>query len=194
MLRYTLVGVAALLIGALAGCGLSPQNLKPDPRFTGQVAAIGQGQPVTVHVSDERSSEVIGTRGGLYADSSAIKVSGAAFLPRLQAETDAAVRMLGFTPMARGVDNAELTLKLTELSYKASEKNPVSKEAKLQAVYMLEVKNGSRRYNGRYAATLTQGYARAPNEQTNAEWVSLVLSEALERVFKDPAIGKLLAQ
>lgn len=194
MLRYILVGAAVVLTGFLTGCGLSPQYLKPEPRFTGQVASVGQGQQVTVQVSDARSSAVIGTRGGLYADSSVINVSGPAFLPRLQAETDAAVRMLGFTPVARGTDNAQLNLKLTELTYQTVEKNPVAKEAKLQAVYVLEVKNGSRRYNGRYAATLTQGYAKAPNEQTNTEWVSQVLSEGLQRVFNDPAIGQVLGQ
>ena len=194
MLRHILAGIAVVLAGTLVGCGLSPQNLQPEPRFTGQVAAVGQGQKVTVQVSDERASPVIGTRGGLYADSSAISVNKSTFLPRLQAETDAAVRMLGFTPMSKGADNAQFILKLTELSYKASENNPLSKQAKLQAVYLLEVKNGSRRYNGRYAATLTQGYAKAPNEQTNNEWVSQVLSEGLQRVFKYPAVGQLLAQ
>ena len=98
-----------------------------------------------------------------------ISVSSASFLPRLQAETDAAVRMMGFTPMSQGAGNAQLTLTLTELSYKSIEKNPLSKEAKLQAVYTLEAVNGTRRYNGRYAATLTQGYASAPNEQKNNE-------------------------
>lgn len=194
MLRYIVLGAAVVLTGVLSGCGLSPQYLKPEPRFSGQVSAVGQGQPVTVRVSDGRASAVIGTRGGLYANTSTISVQGASFLPRLQAETDAAVRMLGFTPMAKGSDNAQLDLTLTELSYKAVENNPLSKEAKLQAVFTLAVKNGSRSYNGRYAATLTQGYVKAPNEQTNTEWVSLVLSEALQRVFKDPAIGQLLAQ
>lgn len=194
MLRYALVGTVVVLTGILAGCGLSPQHLKPEPRFTGQMAAVGQGQQVTVQVSDARASAILGTRGGLYADSSAISVSGPDVLPRLQAESDAAVRMLGFTPVAQGSDNPQLTLKLTELSYKAVEKNAVAKEANLHAVYVLEVKNGSRRYNSRYAATLTQGYAKAPNEQTNSQWVSQVLSEGLQRVFKDPAIGQLLAQ
>lgn len=194
MLRYALVGTVVVLTGILAGCGLSPQHLKPEPRFTGQMAAVGQGQQVTVQVSDARASAILGTRGGLYADSSAISVSGPDVLPRLQAESDAAVRMLGFTPVAQGSDNPQLTLKLAELSYKAVEKNAVAKEANLQAVYVLEVKNGSRRYNSRYAATLTQGYAKAPNEQTNSQWVSQVLSEGLQRVFKDPAIGQLLAQ
>lgn len=194
MLRYVLVGAALMLTGVLSGCGLSPQHLKPEPRFTGQVAAVGQGQPVTVQVSDARTSQVIGARGGLYSQSSTITVSERSFLPRLQAETDAVVRMMGFTPMPSGADNPQLSLKLTELSYQAVENNALSKEARLNAVYMLEVKNGTRRYNGRYAATITQGYAAAPNEQTNNKWVSSVLSEGLQRVFKDPAIGQLLAE
>lgn len=194
MVRYLLAGVAIIVSAGLVGCGLSPQYLTPEPRFSGQLAAVGQGQPVVVRVSDARSSPVIGTRGGLYAQSSAITVSSQSFLPRLQAETDAAVRMLGFTPMQQGVGEAQLNLKLIELSYKAAEDNGLIKEAQLQAVYALEVQNGTRRYNGRYAANLTQGYAKAPNEKTNNVLVSKVLSEGLQRVFNDPAIGQLLAQ
>lgn len=194
MLRYLLMSLAVVMAGTLAGCGLSPQNLKPEPRFAGQLAAVGQGQQVTVLVSDARPSEMIGTRGGLYSESSAIRVNKAVFLPRLQAETDAAVRMMGFTPMPSGANNAQLNLQLVKLSYRASEKNPLSKEAQLEAVYSLEVKNGTRRYNGRYSATLNQGYVKAPNEQVNNQWVSQVLSEALQRVFSDPAVGQLLAE
>ena len=194
MLRYLFASAAIIVSVSLVGCGLSPQYLTPEPRFSGQLVAVGQGQPVVVRVSDARSNPVIGTRGGLYAQSSAITVNSKAFLPRLQAETDAAVRMLGFTPMQQGAGEAQLNLKLVELSYKATDGNGVIKEAQLSAVYALEVQNGTRRYNGRYAANLTQGYAKAPNELTNTKFVSKVLSEGLQRVFNDPAIGQLLAQ
>lgn len=194
MLRYLFASAAILVSVSLAGCGLSPQYLTPEPRFSGQLAAVGQGQPVVVRVSDARPTPVIGTRGGLYAQSSAITVNAKTFLPRLQAETDAAVRMLGFTPMQQGAGEAQLSLKLVELSYKATDGNGVIKEAQLSAVYALEVQNGTRRYNGRYAANLTQGYAKAPDELTNTKLVSKVLSEGLQRVFNDPAIGQLLAQ
>lgn len=194
MLRYVFASLAIITSVSLVGCGLSPQYLTPEPRFTGQLAAVGQGQPVVVRVSDARSTQVIGTRGGLYAQSSAITVNSQAFLPRLQAETDAAVRMLGFTPMQQGAGEAQLSLKLIELGYKAVEDGGLIKDAQLHAVYALEVQNGTRRYNGRYAANVTQGYAKAPNEQTNNKLVSKVLSEGLQRVFNDPAIGQLLAQ
>lgn len=194
MLRYLCAGAVIVLSMGLVGCGLSPQNLTPEPRLTGQLVAVGQGQPVVVRVSDARTTPVIGTRGGLYAQSSAITVNAQTFLPRLQAETDAAVRMLGFTPLQQGAGEAQLSLKLIELSYKTVEDGGLIKEAHLNAVYALEVQNGTRRYNGRYAANLTQGYAKAPNEKTNNELVSKALSEGLQRVFNDPAIGQLLAQ
>lgn len=194
MLRYLFASLAVIASVSLVGCGLSPQYLTPEPRFTGQLRAVGQGQPVVVRVSDARSTQVIGTRGGLYAQSSAITVNSQAFLPRLQAETDAAVRMLGFTPMQQGSGEAQLNLKLVELSYKAVEDGGLIKDAQLHAVYALEVQNGTQRYNGRYAANVTQGYAKAPNEQTNNKLVSKVLSEGLQRVFNDPAIAPLLAQ
>lgn len=194
MLRYLFASLAVIASVSLVGCGLSPQYLTPEPRFTGQLRAVGQGQPVVVRVSDARSTQIIGTRGGLYAQSSAITVNSQAFLPRLQAETDAAVRMLGFTPMQQGSGEAQLNLKLVELSYKAVEDGGLIKDAQLHAVYALEVQNGTQRYNGRYAANVTQGYAKAPNEQTNNKLVSKVLSEGLQRVFNDPAIAPLLAQ
>ncbi len=194
MLRYLFASAAVIVSLGLVGCGLSPQYLTPEPRFNGQLTKVGQGQPVVVRVSDARSTQVIGTRGGLYAQSSAITVNGQSFLPRLQAETDAAVRMLGFTPLQQGNGEAQLSLKLVELSYKTAEGGGVIKEAQLNAVYALEVQNGTRRYNGRYAANLSQGYAKSPNEQTNTQLVSKVLSEGLQRVFNDAAIGQLLAQ
>lgn len=194
MLRHLFASAAVIVSLSLVGCGLSPQYLTPEPRFNGQLARVGQGQPVVVRVSDARASQVIGTRGGLYAQSSAITVNSQGFLPRLQAETDAAVRMLGFTPMQQGSGEAQLNLKLVELSYKAAEEGGLIKEAQLNAVYALKVQNGTRRYNGRYAANLSQGYAKSPNEQTNTQLVSKVLSEGLQRVFNDAAIGQLLAQ
>ena len=35
---------------SLAGCGLSPQQLNPNPVFSGGIVAVGQGQPVQVRV------------------------------------------------------------------------------------------------------------------------------------------------
>ncbi|MCY1280584.1 hypothetical protein D9M70_293720 [compost metagenome] len=56
------------------------------------------------------------------------------------------------------------------------------------------MQNSSRRYSGKYGASLNQRFGTAPNEQTNTKLVSDVLSDALTRAFKDPTIGQVLSQ
>lgn len=56
------------------------------------------------------------------------------------------------------------------------------------------MQNSSRRYTGRYGASLNQRFGMAPNQATNSKLVSEVLSDALTRVFKDPTIAQTLGQ
>lgn len=184
--------VAASLV--LAGCALSPQQLSPQPRLKSELVAVGQGQPVVVQVADGRSSPDLGTRGGLYAETSAISVPSANILPQLQAQTEAAVRLLGFTPTQDTPDVPRLTVTLAELKYQSPKEGVYVTEADIAAVMQAEVQNSGRRYTGRYTATLNQRFGMAPNQATNSKLVSEVLSDALTRVFKDPTIAQTLGQ
>ena len=67
-------------------------------------------------------------------------------------------------------------------------------EADMTATFRVDVQNSSRRYSGRYGASLNQRFGMAPNQATNTKLVSDVLSDALTRAFKDPTIGQMLAQ
>ena len=60
MMRFLFASLAVVASVGLVGCGLSPQYLTPEPRFTGQLMKVGQGQPVVVRVSDARTSQIIG--------------------------------------------------------------------------------------------------------------------------------------
>ena len=70
----------------LVGCAHSPQQLSPQPKLTTQLAPVGRGQPVVVRVVDGRPSPTLGTRGGMYPETSAISVSSADLIPKLQAQ------------------------------------------------------------------------------------------------------------
>lgn len=190
-LLFSLFTVSAL---ALAGCAHSPQQLNPTPKLTGTIQPVGQGQPVAVRIVDGRQSPTLGTRGGLYPETSAVSVPKEKILPKLQAEAEAAVRLLGFTPSANAYNAPQLTLTLSELKYQSPKEGLYVTEATIGATFRIEVQNGGRRYNGRYGATLNQRFGMAPNEQTNTKLVSDVLSDALTRVFKDQNIGQLLSQ
>ncbi|NKQ10311.1 YajG family lipoprotein [Pseudomonas sp. SST3] len=194
MLKRLLFSLAAVSVLALAGCAHSPQQLDPTPKITGTINPVGQGQPVSVRVVDGRPSPTLGTRGGLYPETSAVIVPKAKVVPKLQAQAEAAVRLLGFTPSPNAYNAPQLTLTLAELKYQSPKEGLYVTEATIGATFRVEVQNGGRRYTGRYGASLNQRFGMAPNEQTNTKLVSEVLSDALSRAFRDQNIGQVLAQ
>jgi uncharacterized lipoprotein len=194
MKKHLLFGLLGALGVALVGCAHSPQQLRPQPKLNAALVAVGQGQPVVVRVADGRPSPVLGTRGGLYPETSAISVQGQDILPRLQAEAEAAVRLLGFTPSQNAYNAPQLTLTLAELKYQSPKEGMYVTEADISATFRADVQNSSRRYSGRYGASLNQRFGMAPNQETNTKLISDVLSDALTRTFKDPTIGQMLGQ
>lgn len=186
--------LAAMLSFALVGCGLSPQQITPAPRIQADFARVAQGQAVQVRVVDGRSTDVVGSRGGAYPNTSLIRVDGQRLLPRLQAETDVALRAQGFNPGVQVHQGAQLLLTLKELSYKVPASSGVGSKANVSATFQVDVENRGRRYSGRYAASMSQGFATAPSAAANEKLLSEVLSDALQRVFKDQAVSRLLAE
>ena len=194
MLQRLLFGLIAVASLSLAGCAHSPQQLTPQPKLNAQLAAVGRGQPVVVKVVDGRASQALGTRGGLYPETSTISVSGNDVVPKLQAQAEAAVRLLGFTPTPNAYNAPQLTVTLAELKYQSPKEGMYVTEATIGATFRADVVNGGRRYSGRYGASLDQRFGMAPNQETNTKLVGDVLSDALTRLFKDPTISQVLAE
>ena len=192
MLQRLLFGLITVTTLSLVGCANSPQQLSPQPKLTTQLAPVGHGQPVSVRVVDGRPSPTLGSRGGLYPETALISVNAQDVLPKLQAQAEAAVRLLGFTPSnSPGVP--QLTVTLAELKYQSPKEDLYVTEASIGATFKSDVNAGTRRYSGRYAASLNQRFGMSPNQETNTKLVSDVLSDALTRLFKDPSIGQLLS-
>ncbi len=194
MLQRLLFGLITVTSLTLVGCAHSPQQLSPQPKLTTQLAPVGRGQPVVVRVVDGRPSPTLGTRGGMYPETSAISVSGADVIPKLQAQAEAAVRLLGYTPTSSASNAPTLTVTLAELKYQSPKDTMYVTEATIGATFRSDVRNAGRTYSGRYAASLDQRFGMAPNQETNTKLVSDVLSDALTRVFKDPSVGRLLGE
>ncbi|MFJ4134255.1 YajG family lipoprotein [Pseudomonas cyclaminis] len=193
MLQRLLFGLITVTSLTLVGCANSPQQLSPQPKLTTQLAPVGHGQPVSVRVVDGRPSPTLGSRGGLYPETALISVTGQDVLPKLQAQAEAAVRLLGFTPSANAQGAPQLTITLAELKYQSPKEGLYVTEAAIGATFKSDVTAGTRRYSGRYGASLNQRFGMSPNQETNTKLVSDVLSDALTRLFKDPSIGSLLS-
>jgi len=173
MLHRLLLGLTAVVSLTLVGCALSPQQLSPQPKLIAQLNPIGQGQPVVVRVVDGRPSPVLGTRGGLYAQTSTISVQGQDILPKLQAQAEAAVRLLGFTPTPNAYNAPQLTLTLAELKYQSPKEGMYVTEATISATFRADVQNASRRYSGRYGATLNSASALRRTSRPIPSWSAM---------------------
>jgi uncharacterized lipoprotein len=114
-------------------------------------------------------------------------------VPQLQAQAEAAVRLLGFTPV-QGGNGPQLTITLADLKYQSPKEGLYVTEANISSTFRADVQNNGRSYSGRYAASLDQRFGMAPNEETNTKLISDVLSDALTRLFQDQTIGRTLGQ
>lgn len=187
------IAVVGLFMLGLSGCGLSPQQLYPEPRITGQLERVANGQTVSVAVDDQRTTSVIGHRGGLYAESNTLTVEGRTTFPRLQAETEAALRMRGFIPVPQGQAGSQLRLSIADLKYSVVEDRTVASKVQLTAVLAVEVHKEGQVYRGRYTANLDKGFVKPPTDSANNRLISWVMSDALERVFKDKGLLQFMA-
>lgn len=185
---------AVAMLAVLAGCGLSPQLAKPEPRLSGQLAAVAQGQAVSVQVSDGRSNPVLGRRGGLYEDTNALSVEGSSFLPRLQAETEAGLRMRGFSIVPQSQAPAAFDLQVTGLTYAVAEGRTLMSEVQLSATYLVRLRKDGRNYEGSYTAKLKKKFVKPLTDKANDHLVSMAMSDALQRVFEDKGISDFLVR
>ena len=192
--QITRVLTVMLLTGALAACGLSPQQASPEPRLSGQLARVVQGQRVSVQVSDVRTSPVLGLRGGLYGDSNELSVPGQVFIPRLRAETEAGLRMRGFDVVPAGQTLAAFDLQVAGLTYSVAEGRTVLGEVQLSATYVVRLRKDGRHYEGSYTAKLKKKFVKPPTDAANDRLISMVMSDALQRVFADQGISDFLAR
>ncbi|GGX96237.1 lipoprotein [Litchfieldella qijiaojingensis] len=195
MQRHWLSGLWLLMALLLLTACTSPHYLQPNPKVTADIPQAGGGQQVTVNVVDGRESEVLGTRSGAAMSTATITVYAHDLIPKLQAQAEQAVRQMGFTPTTESVEGRpSLTLTLTRLGYERGDSQPVLGNARLEVVFRSVAKNDGYTYTGTYTSRREQSYAIRPNREDNTNMVNELLSDGLNRAFRDPELGRLLAR
>ena len=186
-----LVSVMALV---LVGCAHSPQQLNVQPQVQVPLNPVARNTPVTVVVQDTRQSKIIGTRGGIYPDSSALTLTEQSF-PAIRLQVEQALRQLGFVVVDQNTPNANrLTVSLAELTYRTPRDGAYVTQADISATFTAEARSMNQTYTGRYSASPQHRFGFAPNQATNTKLVTDVLSDALTRIFRDQQIVQVLQQ
>jgi uncharacterized lipoprotein len=173
-------------------CALSPQQITIKPDLEVPVAAYGGGQEINVHVEDRRPNPVIGTRGGVYGDTSTIEIGNDYKTEMAYAIANAFTRW-NFRPHVNGnaaTDVIQFTLVLTELNYVPD--STVAGKVKTKAAVTVEVKYGGRTYHGDYSANGELAYVTVPTMRKNNEEINKILNLALQKMFDDQSLVKFL--
>lgn len=186
----TWLGLALVLL--LCACSVDSQQVDPTLDIDTNLSARGQGQPVRIRIEDGRPSQTLGHRTGNDSDSAAVVLSSEEIRPQLLTQTNKAVRLLGYTPTDR-TDVPVLRVILSSLSYQVPNGTGLRTDVDVAATLRgLVSQPDGRSYSGRYSATMQQSFMGVPSARSNSEMISSVLTDALNRMFRDPMISRTL--
>lgn len=175
---------------ALAGCALSPQTVTVDPALTVAPKAVADGQALDLRVVDARASEEIGTRGGVYRQSSQILAANdVADAVRMRAIEGLRVR--GYS-LGESTAAVQVRLSIEQLDYVVPP-GTVATSADITAVLKASVDNSGKKYETTYRSTVNRKFPVPPTATQNAIWINEVLGDTLQRFLDDPRIHGAIA-
>jgi len=179
--------MAVAVIRSCTSCALSPQLVALRPVVEVATADYGAQRDINVRVEDHRPSPVIGTRGGVYGNTSTIEV-GNDYRRELSYTLASALTRWGFRSAVDGYrgNAVEFQVSLDRLSYQPD--RSVAGKTVVDAEVSLVVERDDRVYHGHYQATGELRYATAPSEEKNQEEINRVLGAALQQLFDDAGL------
>jgi uncharacterized lipoprotein len=189
--RRSLLLLLAVSSWLIVSCALSPQQVTIKPDITVGAAGYGKGRAISVQAEDLRENPVIGTRGGVYGNTSTIEIGN-----DVKSEIAFAVAKglgnWGFKPQVNGSDQTmTMVVALSSLTY-TLDSNPAIGKAHVTATITVDVTQGNRSYHGSYGANNEVGYIAPPPEERNNTQINEAISIALQKVFEDEGLINFL--
>lgn len=191
MLRVLTINLVVGLL-LLTGCALSPQVVSLNPELDmNNFNAVGAGKRVALQVIDNRPGRLVGSRGGIYADTSSITTTADIASP-VRTEFAAALNKLGFNVVTAGdTADADLRLLVDALEYKTAG-GSVIRSIETAATLRTIGKVGKREFTGRYRATKSKDVVKTPGPEENELLINAVISRVLARALEDQALLEFL--
>ena len=188
MPRYLALLLLSISV-ALSGCALSPQIIDIYPQAKVSGPAFGQGRKATVEVINALSSKTLGSRGGVYSDTSTITINNdLAAAVTLTAKH--ALEQLGFNGNS-SFEPAHFQIAIEELQYGSRQKNLIY-GVDLVAVLSVTTRIGDSEHVGHYKSEASHEFSQPPSEEKNASIINTVLSDTLDRAFSDPNLARFI--
>lgn len=180
-----------LLLAALAACAYSPQQITIKPELAVAGDNYGNSRPLAILVEDGRSIKELGSRGGVYKDTSVITI-GNSITTAISRLAEAQLASQGFNINSNQADVAQLKIIIDELTYDVPEQS-VGKKVLLKAVLRAEATSGGETYTGRYRSNSERQTVITPTMASNEKMINGLLSDTLLRLFTDPKLKAFLS-
>lgn len=194
LLLQLFIGLSVL---SIMGCALSPQNVSLQPRVNVAADPIGRGRPLTLIVTDQRSQQTFGSRGGVYET--------ALLTPRNNV-SDAVYKALaerltagGFTITQASV-NSDLSLEviIKNIDYVVRENaalsGPLINEVSVHAVIEAVVNNRGLIRSGQYQANSARRQVGYLSAAENEFIINEVIAQVLQQLLQDRDVLSSLTQ
>lgn len=186
ILAVTLLGLAG------ASCARSPQVVVLSPQLAGPPGKIAVSRSVELSVRDERSSNIIGSRGGLYAPTSTLTTEDD-ISPRLTELIGERLKQQGYTVVPAGSGGEiKLGVALQELTYETG--GSVLTEIKLTSSVGVTCERGNETLTSRYRTNHKEEFATAPDEEENSELVNMVVGKSIDAMLGDQELRGFMSK
>lgn len=184
----TVVMLGILLVAA---CAYSPQQITINPVLDAAAEEFGNGRAVNVVVEDGRENKILGSRGGVYKDTSVITINNS-LTEAIARTAKARLAVQGFNVNSADAPAATFKVIVDQLSYDVPEQS-VGKKVQLSAILKLEATAGGETYSGRYKTNSERQTVVTPRMSQNEEMINSLLSDTLARLFADPKLKAFLS-
>lgn len=179
---------------ALSACALSPQTVMISPELTPPPGKLSGARTVALEIKDDRNSVVIGTRGGLYSDTSTLSTEDD-IRPGIREPLARALEKQGYTVV--GADDpadVKLTVDVRSLSYEAEVGTVTGTRIKVGASIGVTVRKGGDTLTSGYETRHTETMATAPDAKENEEVVNMVLGRTLDEMLADRELRDFVSE
>lgn len=174
----------------LAACAYSPQQITISPKVDTSAESYGNGRVITVSAEDGRANKALGTRGGIYKDTSVITIANDIALAVARA-TEARLAIEGFNVHSDYADVPHLRITIDKLTYDTPEQS-FGKKVVLSAGIKVVGTSGGETFTGQYTSNSERQTVVTPTMANNQEMINTLLSDTLERMFADPKLKAFL--
>lgn len=187
---WTVLAATLLALGP-GGCARSPQVVVLSPSLAGPPGKIAAPRTLELSVRDDRASKVIGSRGGLYAETSTITTENdiGPGLRKLLAEK---LEQQGYTVVPSGSGGqVKLEIELQKLTYHTG--GSMLTEIKISSSVGVTCTKGGETLTSRFETHHRQEFATAPDEAENAALINMVLGRTLDQVLSDKELRDFMS-